>query len=373
MSHKVAITVAGKHVLGFTSYEIENDMLEPADGFSLSLAPFSRELWELCRPDREIQVLLDDTPVLLGFLGERQKTTTREGSEITVSGMDKAGRLLRESMDLVGFRRMTLHDLVARCVYPWFDTVVFSNARNRDLVRGRGASKAKAFAEPLLANQADAPKRVEPGQTRWETMAQFLERSDLLLWSSADGKEFVVGKPNYAQESQYRFVLSGPEANVVRSQVKDSVEERYSQVTCVGAAKGDSMNYGRRLLSAQGHAVNGDGPYGTGRDFAHRKVLILSDDGVRGPGDAKARAQAEMALRDATGHVVELTVRGHSQLREPSKPPALYAFDTMADVEDPETGHTGRYLVTRVRFQKSRSTGPVTDLELVAAGTRLAL
>jgi len=377
--HDVTITVGQTRIHGWTGYEIECDMLTPADGFSLSLAPATREVWDLCAPDREVQVAIDGTPMLRGFIGERERTVSRDGATMTVAGMDKAGRLIQESMDLVSFRDMRIGDVVEWCVRPWFDRVAFSNARNRDLVRGRRASKARATSEPLIADAQRAPKKVEPGETRWDVMAQLLEGTDLLLWSSADGAEFVVGRPNYDQETQHRFFCAAPrsgrqsEANVVRGAIKENIEERYSQVVVVGASVGDGYSYGRAVTMHRGEAVNGPGIQGVGADFERPKMLLLSDDAVRNPVDAKERAEQEMARRDAGGHIVELTVRGHAQRRLTTGGPALYAFDTIAEFEDEELGLRGRYLITRVRFRESRTEGQVTDLSMVPVGTRLTL
>jgi len=381
MAHDVDVRIGSKLVRRWTEYEVESDMLNPADSFSLGLAPVDSELYELCAPDTAVQVLIDGAPVLRGLIGERSTGGDRSsGDVIRISGMDLGGRLLEESMDLISFKDLTIGALVAQAAAPWFTTVTFSNARNRDLVRGRRSGKARAASEPAgLVARKGAPKKVSPGETRWETMVEFLEGSEILIWSSGDGKEIVIGRPNYQQEPQYRFFVAAAgstrtrEVNVVRWEERDSVDERYSQVTVVGAGKGDSYNYGQRLIKNQGHALNGSGTSGIGSDFTHRKILIIGDDNVRSPADAKQRAELEMASRDAKRHVVTLTLRGHGQPYQRGQAPTLYAFDTVCHYENEVTGAKGRYLITRVRFREDRVSGQTTEIEMVPTGTRLSL
>ena len=67
---------------------------------------------------------------------------------------------------------------------------------NRDQVRGRRAGKARASAEPLnqaaLRRRKGEPRKVEPGETRWQVASEFVREFGYLIWSTADGRELLA-------------------------------------------------------------------------------------------------------------------------------------------------------------------------------------
>lgn len=375
LHHNVSVRVGAKVIERWTDYELELDMMQAADGFRASLfAAGRKDAWDLCAPDAEIEVLLDDTAILHGFIDDRMRRVSRDaGSVIEITGRDKCGRLVDESMPLMSFRGVTLLDVVRKACEGVFATVTLQNARNRVLLRGAGAVPARVVKEPLFTAK-NAAKKVEPGESRWQVISAVCEEAELLAWASGDGQELVVGLPNYDQEPQYRFFVPkegssrAREGNVLEAEIEHSVMERYSAIVACGSGQGDGANYSRRVTKFRSTVKNGPGAFGTGVDFQHRKVLIVADDDVRSPELAAKRATREMAERDGRGHQVTITVRGHSQTY--AGRPCLYAPDTMCEFEDEETQVKGRYLVTAVSFRHTRR-GEETALHLVPRGTVL--
>src|SRR5690348_14169268 len=94
-AHRVSLMIGSEIIDGWLDYEILNSMVEPADGFKLAM-PFDKEAWKLCRLDQEVKVFVDKTIVLEGFIDDRVRST-REG-KIEITGRDKAGRLVNESI-----------------------------------------------------------------------------------------------------------------------------------------------------------------------------------------------------------------------------------------------------------------------------------
>lgn len=379
--HNVSVRVGSKVIERWTDYDVSCDMLTAADSFSLSIGdPARDEVFDLVAPDEEVQILLDDTAILSGLVDAREGTSSRGGgSVIQVSGRDRAGRLVDESMELVSFVGMTLDALAKKVAGPWFESVTLSNAANRMLIRGRGAKIGKVAREPAIDRTPRAPRKVQPGESRWNVLAHFLREGELLAWATADGKTLVVGLPNYDQAPSYHFFHAREgsprqvEANVIDFHVRDSVAERYSRVIAVGSSPGDLENFGDRVSRHRGSASNGTGAYGIGADFKHRKVLLVSDDSIHNAQEAQKRAAREMAERDAAKHTIELQVGGHDQLVAGARRPTLYAFDTMARVESEKYGIDGLYLVTAVNFHHDRDSGETTRISLVPKGTVLRL
>ncbi len=380
--HKVTIRSGKEGIENWTSYEITCDMLEAADGFTIAIGPVDPvgerfgTAWAAVAPDSPVQVLLDDVAIMTGFIDDREGTSSMNGDVLTVSGRDRASRLIDESMDLISFTGLDLEKLALKIASPWFERIAFSNAENRSLVRGaaRGAKGGRAFKEPNVPRSARAYRKVEPGESRWAVLDYFLRELELLAWPSGDGKTLIIGAPNYDQEPTFRLFharagsVRAAESNVMQFKVKDSVGERYSQITAFGSQTGDDGSVQR---GARGTATNGPGLLGVGADFQARKTLIITDDNVRGTAQAQVRARREMAQRDANGHEITVTVPGHAQQIDGARSPTLYACDNMVDVESEVFGIKGRYLITQTTFRRDESSGETTDLRLVPKGTRL--
>lgn len=377
--HNVSIRIGSKIIEKWANYSIENDMLHPCDAFHLELGGAPREAWELCKLDSPVQILIDDTVVISGYLDDRDRNVERDGSRLTVAGRNKSARLVDESMPLQSLEGLTTRELVLRAIRPWYNDVTVSNATNRAAVRGRGAPLARVSKEPqglddrLRAKHTVKGKekhiKVSPGESRWAVIQRFLEDDGLLAWGTADGKSIVVGQPCYDQEPQFSFFLPKPGSdrwqtgNVTGWNYGESVAERYSQITAVALGVDDSYNY-------SGTVKNGPGPSGEGKDFTAPKSLMIADSRIVSQDDAILRAQREMDERDGQGRRLSIRVRGHNQLRLANRPPALYACDTMARIEDEELGIVELWLITKVEFQHSEA-GETTQLQLVAKGTVL--
>lgn len=356
----------------YTEFDVTSDMLELADQFMFR-CPLTRERWELLAPDAEVMLLIDDSRVLTGFIDDRDRSLGRSGSTIEIVGRDRGGRLVDESAPLVTFQGKTLEDLVLAVVEDWFPTVTFSNARNRDLIRGRGRRKAQVGGEPVLNGRGrDLRKKVEPGESRAQVLEYVLEESRLLGWSTADAKEFVVGLPNYSQAPQWQFFVGREgsarwsEINVLDYRRHQTVAERYQKVIACGSSKGSTSDYGSKVTRRRGQAIDDS-------VFRRPKTLIVSDDDIRSAAQAQTRADREMAFRNGQGDALEVDVVGYGQALggAAGAQPAIFAFDTMAHVEDEELGERGDWLVTRVRYHTTKQDGQVSTLSLVPRGTEL--
>lgn len=373
MTLPVSIQIGGQEIRDWDSYDVELDLLQPADAWSVSMGGPSREIVRLCKPDAAVKVYIDNTPILTGFIDDRDVSVAAGGgSSLDVSGRDRMGRLVDESCELLTYRGLTLEAFAKKVAAPWFTDVVLSNAQNRLLLRGSGP-KSRAFAEPIISKTAKASKKVEPGESRWEVLSSFLEEAGLLCWSTGDGKLFI-GQANYDQEPQYdfRIPLAGSDdaesCNVKDARHTKSVGERYSKIIAMGAGRGDSSNYGARVMKRRAEVRDGDFSDGTGRDFTYPKTLYVADDDLRNIEQARERATREMAERDSGGLTLQLSVEGH---RQPGGP--LFAPDTVASVSFPLVDESQPWYVTKVNFRCDRGSGQTTQLSLVPLGTELRL
>jgi prophage tail gpP-like protein len=182
--------------------------------------------------------------------------------------------------------------------------------------------------------------------------------------------------PNYDQQPQFRFLVPKQNSkrlskgNVISLSIVDSVANRFSIITVYGGSRGNSSSYGKNLKH-KATVKQGPGQGGVGGAFFFRKRLLINDSEVSSRRDALERAKREMSFRDAEKLVVEITVKGHSMARRSGDVPALFAFDTMAELEIEEIDFKGQFLITSVVFTVDRQAGETTQIKLVPKGTDL--
>lgn len=370
--HVISVLANGVQIEDWSTYEITVDMLSPADHFSMHI-PFRREVWDQVVPQRRIKVRIDEVTILTGFLDGR--TLPEDDESIEIYGRDIAGRLVDESAPSLNFAGLTMFSLIQKVADPWFKKVTFSNARNRNVIRGRGR-KAKASGEPVILK---TPKKlgtlIEPGQTRWQVIETLCAQADALAWAASDGSELIVGQPNYDQEPQFRFFMPAAnsrrvaESTVLGLGVREHFADSYSRIIVVGSGSGTDVNYGARVASRYGEAKDNPATVdGTGLAFPEPKRLIAVRS-VASVSEAQELAKREMARRKA--HQRALTVRcaGHGQSIG-GAPVTIFAPDTLASVEDERTGMQGMFLITACTYRSSRG-GEETLMTLVPSGTDL--
>jgi len=421
-NHAVTVVCDGEEVPGWKSYSIQTDVLQPADSFSMQVQ-FTRAAWSLLQPDSEITVHIDRTRILTGYIGTREKVPGTDGTMLSISGRDKTGRLVDESAPLFSYGGKYLKELAEDICdvgtdLALFERVVLVNTKNRSLLRSKRARKAKISLEPLvdpvvggfragaglagisipevgtdLTFKIDRPpiiepgifrgraasKRVQPGQTRWAVLEEFLREARLLAWSTADGRELFIGLPNYEQEAQYMFFEASSEDGRNRDvtncsiRVVENVEEMYALYLACGAARGNGKNYGpnvtKNIASVKDNPETNDG---TGIHFARPKTLLISDDGIKSQRDALERAERERLQREAGRLELEISCAGHGQIYA-GDVPTIYAVDTIAEVYDEDTGIADSFYVTAVDFSADDSGGTRTSIRAVPKGTLLSL
>lgn len=357
-------------------YSVTNDMLELADPWSVQV-PMSRLAWQHAAPDNPIIVEINGAPVLTGLIDDSERVYTRSGSLIQLSGRDRGGRMVDESAPLVPLGGLGILELGRQMAGKWFNEITLQNATNRRL-RGGGARLATVAREPAIDSGEAAKRRITPGETRGQVLGYYLEKAGLLAWSSADGRQFIIGRPNYQQEPQYQIVAPKPNSRrpiggeCIELRHRESAAERYARITVMGAAAGDDVNDGpntRRRYTV----MQGPNPDGTGGSFVVPKELIVLDEDMRTARATRERAEREMALRESTALEATAVVAGHSQPMADGTA-ANWTPDRMVRLIDEEIdarGNPKSWLVTRAVFAGSRGSGRTTTLTLVPQGTDL--
>jgi prophage tail gpP-like protein len=394
------VTEDGVSLINWIDYDVEIDLLTPGDTFRCSIAPPRRDVWDAVKPDTIVTVYLGESPLLTGIIDERNASS---GTPIEIAGGDKATRLVLEAAELATFDEGTILDAIATVARPWYTDVITSNAKNRALILGRRATKAAiAGGEPIAgggvglsiaqsflppgtavtvipgkSGRRQGPKKVEPGERKWEVIQHFLELDRLLAWGAADGSALIVAKPNYNQAPQFRLVAPSPgserkgDAGVIDWQYGENLRDLYSEVNVVGSSPGNAARYGRSVTAHAAQVLDGDGPRGIGNRFRRQKVDIVPDHEIKNREQAHDKAVRRKVQQNANHKTVNVTVRGHRQPRFRNAEPALYAPDTMCEIILEPIGIEGEYLITRCAYSGSKGSRR-TEMTLVPKGTDLS-
>lgn len=377
-SHEIRIVTNGAVIGGWTGYHVEASMLKPADSFELR-RPFSSEAWNIIRRDADVLIEIDGTPIMRGFVDKRERHA--KAGTMTITGRDRAGRLADEPAPSIDYSGMTILQAFKLLADPWFQTVTLSDARNRRLRRGRG-KRVAATSEPVVTINVRVPRRglVHPGEKRSQVMHEIAARAGLIWWSSCDGREIFVGKPNHNQAPQFTLAHvktgSATVATVKDLTITEDDGDRYSVIMCAGVGGATPHDYGRNVTDRRGVVYDniGNRINGTGRDFIHPKRLFLPERDFESYGDAQRVAENERDRRDYKRHLVSVNAANHGQFFG-GGPATLFAPNTVARVIDEEMDPVldDTYLIVSCAFSSNHEQGETTTMHLVPTGTPIIL
>jgi prophage tail gpP-like protein len=348
--HTIKVSVAGVEIADWESYEIDVSLRQPASTCALS-GPLTAQRLAAVPLGTDVQIHVDRRPVFSGHITGRQ----RRGHRLEIQCHDRVWRLVRDSAPFVRLRQETIESFARTMVGDVFAQIVFSNARNRDLY-GRGARRVGA--EPPVLNRPNDPVKVSPGSTRWQSLAEILRRAEILAWSSGDGKQLVLAKPNFAQEPRYEFRVSDTAPGTcVDIAVAESIEQSYRTVTVSGQS--------RAMARAETNYADSTFRAATATDPAYPLPLGLHVlEEVRTLQESADLAATYLADAKSDAHVVTVSAFRHAQGDR------FYAIDTVARVVDARNGYSELVYVTGVTYRGSRDSEQA-QLECVPLNTRI--
>ena len=350
--HTATLEVQGVEIRMASSYSVDIDLLQPADGFQLTV-PLDARTVSLIPLDAEFDFRIDGQPIVTGFVDRLDETAD---NQLQVAGRCRTGRLVDESVDGAGFsiaRGTRLADAVKRVVGQWYGRIEF-----------RGALQGWDPGSQSL------PHRVKcaAGMVRMEALDRILEPLRLIAWPEGDSvggtSTLVIGQPDYRQAPAFNFVYGGHISNVVTMRRTRSTESRYATYE-VGGTSGT----GNRLGVARDESG----------DFLRAKRLYIP----REPDSdmtADERARRIMAQANASGYELHVTAAGHGQYRPGASTATIFQPDAIARcvrqvrasaIDDTlVTLYDHPAYITRVTYSADES-GARTSLSLVPLHTEL--
>jgi prophage tail gpP-like protein len=327
---------------GWTQYEIDSDLLTPADAWRVRLAQPVIALPPQVVVGATVEVRLNGDLVLKGILDERTLTVSAGQHELNLSGRDGAGVLLDCSVPLLAMRDVTLEQVLANVLGPL----------KIPASRIRTSAVSKLLREKI---------NTEPGDTAWDTLRRVAEANGLWPWFEPDGT-LVVGGPNYDLPAVATLLLraDGKGNNVLSLAEHRSIVDRYSEVTVYGQAHASGSGAGERdgrnniKITVPDKGVLG-----------YRPKVVVDHEAVN-TDIARARARKVISDSKLKAYTLTAVVQGHRTDKG-----VLWTPGQRVVVQSEPHGLDGIYFLMARRFTGDKSIGQRTQLTLKEDGVWL--
>jgi prophage tail gpP-like protein len=226
----VSVLVGGHVHSDWTSYDIDSDLLTPADAWRVELANPGGKLPAEVVTGAPIEVRLGKDVILSGRLGTIDEAISKDHDSLSLTGRDNAAILVDCCAPIFVAKQVTLQQVMA------------------DVVQPLGIAKIRVSAASTYTSEKI---NVEPGDTAWHVLSNIAEANGLWPWFDPDGT-LVIGGPDYTTPPVATLIMrkNGRGNNVERLRVVRSIEERFSQVTVLGQSHGTAAQNGRNAIKA---------------------------------------------------------------------------------------------------------------------------
>jgi len=337
----VALLVAGKTHDNWESYEIDSDLLIPADAWHVSVGLPGGKFPTEISAGVPVEVKVGGDTVMTGRVDELSLRVAKGNHALSISGRDGAAVLVDCSAPIFVARMSTLEQIVAKVVRPL------------------GIQKIRIDADSTRLREK---VNVEPGDTAWDVLAHVAEANGLWPWFEPDGT-LVIGGPDYAAEPVADLVLrfDGDGNNVESFDFCMSIAERYSVLTVLGQAHGTELEAGKHSLAARWIDQRME-------KIAYRPKIVIDHESDN---HAVASDRARKLLSDARLKGTTLTARvaGH-RIVAPGRPGdgKLWSPGQRVNLLSQPHGIEGVYFLMGRRFIRSRQEGTITELTLKEDG-----
>lgn len=329
----VYVLIGGKVHTTWTDYEIDSDLLIPADAWSVEVALPQGVFPEAVKPGAEVEVRIGSDTVLTGRIDDVGHRIDKMSHRLSLSGRDGAAILVDCSAPIFTSKKATLAEIIESVVKPL------------------GISKYRIDAADTAIREKIS---IEPGMTAWDALVTAAEANGLWPWFEPDGM-LVVGGPDYSQPPAASLVLrqSGDGNNVIDLNFERSISGRYSETSLLGQSHGTGGSTGNHAVKAK--VSDPDVP-------VYRPHIVIDSDVDSGEA-AQRRARKIQADAKLKGTTLTATVKGHR-----TSDGELWTPGQRIQVISEPHGLDGVYFLMARRFVGGATCGKTTRLKLVEDG-----
>lgn len=329
----VSLLIGGKVHSKWTSYEIDSDLLIPADAWHVSLGLPKGQFPPIVEEGAAVVVRIGRDTVLTGSIDEITDPVDKGSHTLSISGRDGAAVLVDCSSPIFTAKQATLAEVVANVVKPL------------------GISKIRIdAAKSMTAEKVN----VEPGDTAWDTLVHAAEANGLWPWFEPDGT-LVIGGPDYSKPPVASLVMrrDGKGNNLISLSRVRSMAERHSEFTVLGQRHGTAVENGKHALKS------------TVRDPSvkvYRPKVVVDHEAENAEA---ARAKGRKLLSDSRlkGFTLAAKVKGHR-----TSAGVLWQPGQRIHVISEPHGIDAVFFLMARKFQGGRGQGTTTTLTLKEDG-----
>lgn len=281
LSDKVELLIAGKAHGDWSSYEIDSDLLTPADAWHVTLGLNDGKMPPDVMIGAPVEVRVDGETVLTGRIDEISHAVSKTSHTFSMSGRDNAADLIDCSAPIFTAKLVSFKQAVAKIVSEF------------------GIKPPRIDADTTRIREKIT---IEPGDSAWDALVRVAQANGLWPWFEADGT-LVIGGPDYSTPVVATLILrvDGKGNNVISLAKQESIHERFSKVTVLGQAPGTDMEPGKHALQ--------DGKEDTGVSWYRPKIVVDHECDSR----AVCRDRADKLIADSrlNGLNLSAVVQGH--------------------------------------------------------------
>jgi prophage tail gpP-like protein len=345
-SDVLSLSIAGVSHADWTTYEIDSDLLTPADAWRVSLGG-AHALPDAIQPGADCVIRYGADTVMVGVVDEITEQLDKRGHSISLSGRDMAGQLLDCSAPVFNELQVSLERILkAIC-----DALKINNRRI-----------------DAVSTQMRHKVSTTPGQTSWEVLQNAAEANGLWPWFDPSGT-LILGRPDVPKEANATLVLSRDnptQNNVLSATYTRSLHDVYSEVRILGQAAGAD---GARAMRGVWGSAPKDKPLkvtwgnGAAETPLRHRPKISTDYESDNPKVAELRANKELADGLLKSKCVKCTVRGHR-----TDEGVMWTPGMRVSLKLDALGVTGVWLLMSRTLRGGRDGGTVTELTLYQDG-----
>lgn len=347
----VTLQIGSYRIENFESYDIEADLYQAADKFSLELANPGVSI----KAGMECKLFVNGQLELTGIIDKTVRKGEKHNRTLTIEGRDLMGLLVDSHCEkFITVQGKTVKQLaemlLASVPFIQRSTVIY-----QENIVGKLKGKKKTADKPLTAFM-DTPQKlsqIEPGMSVFEVLAVYGASRGLLFFGLPDGT-FVFGRPKAGGEALYNVTrrFDGRGNNVELGEEVDDISRRYSKITVVSQVQGmDEFGLDTSKVNVSKSVTDPEFPF-------HKPLVVKVNNDSQTP-TLHARMLLEKQRHD--GYSLAYTAPLHSQNGR------NWAINELCTVNDEELGIRRSMLVFNRRFRKNKQ-GSWTDIKLGPPG-----
>jgi prophage tail gpP-like protein len=352
---QVSLVLNGSKVLIAESYDVDMSILSQPSRFSLRLGhgDVAKKLITQYPPNTPFQLYIGNSLQQTGFT-DGFDASGRTATEVTFMGYDGLAPLHRgyvsadEDFSTATYSGMTRTALTNVGMDP--TKLVTTGTADRSVRAGVPIPETGPARNPdLTVGAVQQAIQARMGETWFTFLRRYFDRVGFFLWAAADGSP-ILSEPNSRQPPAYRIVRRRGQfayANVIEPRFTNDASHRFSTVVVYNHGGGRKLGRAKSVGSATDPEMVSWGII---------RQLNIRDVNCQNEQMANFLAMRKLAEGRRAGWKLSYTMSGHTTPSLLTGGRAVWAPDTIVQVEDDEFGLNDVFWIDSVRHSRNPET-----------------